>query len=142
MNLAYNQIQISSSPANGKQRVITVNGIIIRPDLQSIVVLTNRTFVDVSGNTLSGVDYQDFEFNIIADNNRLCNPANGLRVYEYPVSGATGNTVIYKDVHGSVVNNPIGFYNFFKPLLYQPVSTMSIVLQNITLEDQVYKSWD
>jgi len=142
MNLAYNQTQISSSPANGKSRVITVNGIIIRPDLQSIVVLTNRTFVDASGNTLAGIDYQDYEFNLVADNTRLCNAGNGLRVYPHTVTGSTGNTIVYKDVLGNIVASPIGFYDFFKPLLSEPVSIMSIVMQNIQTEDNIYKSWD
>ncbi|MBS1949841.1 MAG: hypothetical protein OJF59_002528 [Cytophagales bacterium] len=138
----YNQIQISNSPVNGKARIIDVNGIVIRPDLESITVITIRKFYDVtvSGNAtgyteLSGVEFTPFEFNVVADNTRHCNSENGYRCY--PTSGGT-----YVDVAGNTVVNPIGFYDFFQPMLSQPVSIMTIVKNNLTLEDQLYKSWD
>lgn len=138
----YNQVQISNSPSNGKARIVDVNGIVIRPDLKSITLLTSRKFYDVivdGGSTgyteLSGVDYAPFEWNIVANNSRLCNPDNGLRAY--PTTGDT-----YQDMLGNVIANPVGFYDYFQPMLLQPVATMDIAKSFVVLEDNVYHSYD
>ena len=134
----YNQVQISNSPSNGKTRIVDINGIVIRPDLKCITLLTSRKFYDVDGNELAGVDYSPFEFNIIADNSRLCNPDNGLRAYAFE----SGDTTVYQDMLGNVVAMPVGFYDFFAPMLSQPVAVMEIAKSFVQLEDNVYHSYD
>ena len=83
------------------------------------------------------MDYKPFEFNIIAENSRLCNPDNGLRAY--PTSGDSNS---YVDVAGNVVAKPVGFYDYFQPMLLQQVAVMDIAKSFVVLEDSVYHSYD
>ena len=147
MPLPKNCIKISNS-SNGKCRAIERKRLLIAEDLQQIIIITNRRFFepdvndpDGIGEELTGrVDFQSFEHSLIADNSKLCNPANGLMVVAQNSTGSTGTT--YQDAIGNVVLNPIGLYDFFEPLLDQPVAIHSIVNQNIMAEDSIYKTWD
>lgn len=122
---------------------------------------------DGLGTELTGrVDFPAYEHQLIAnnDNKHQCNPTNGLICYwqiisttnvprvdseNNPVLDENGIQIIdtvnnygWKDALGTVVNSPIGLFDFFKPFLNQPIAIMGLVFQNITAEDQVYKTWD
>jgi hypothetical protein len=141
MSLPKNCIKISNSP-NGKCRAIERKRLLIAEDLKQILIITSRRFFEPDSNDVDGigeeltgrVDYPAYERNLIASNDKLCNPANGLMV---SLSGET-----YIDAIGNVVASPIGLYDFFEPLLDQPVSIHQLVNQNILLEDQVYGTWN
>ena|SRR6267154_2280617 len=149
MSLQDNMVKISPS-ANGKQRVIEWIGINTRWDLKVITILTKRRFFEGDDNAPDGlgveitgkIDFPEFEHNLTASNDKLCNPANGLMVSPVAVSGDSGTTVVFKDAAGNTVGYPIGLFDFFRPLLSQPVSQNDLIRQNIVVEDSVYKTWD
>lgn len=150
MALPYNFVPISVSPTNGKYRAIEVQGINIRFDISVITIITLRHFYssDPTTNTpveLTTTDYPPYYHNMIADNEQMCNPNNGLVCYQYDTGtkDANGNEIFgWKDVQGTIVTSPIGLFDFFKPYLSEPVAIMTLITQNVTTEDQIYGTWN
>lgn len=149
MPLPNNCVKISNS-ANGKCRVIERRRILIAEDLKLINLLTVRRFFEPDANDPDGlgieltglVDFQAYERTLVASNDRLCNPSNGLVVALSGITTSGDTTYVYVDTVGNVVNNPIGLFDFFAPLLDQDVSVNSIADQQILNEDQYYHTWD
>lgn len=154
MPLPLNCVKISDS-STGKKRVVERKRIIIAEDLKEIRILTvRRTFepdvndIDGLGVELTGkIDFPPYEHTLLANNDRdhLCNPSNGLVVKQVNTGQVDENQnpiLVYKDVMNTTVNNPIGLYDFFAPLLDQPIAIHTIVNQNIIAEDQIYHTWD
>lgn len=152
MAIPQDSVKISNS-ANGKIRVVTVTGINIRLDLNEIKINTVRRFFESDPNDIDGigieltgkVDFLPYERQLVANNDdqHKCNPSTGVSCYPQTTVDADGNTITtYTDALGNVVDSPIGLFDFFKPLLSQPVAILSLVLQQANAEDQVYHTWD
>lgn len=145
--LSDNQVRISDSPT-GKARVVEWIGINTRWDLQTITILTRRKFFDKDQNNnltteLTGIDYPVYETNITANNEKLCNPENGLRAYLYTTGNTSGNTYnYYLDYSGNTVSNPVGMFDYFRPFLSLPVAQNDLIKQNILRQDSVYGTWN
>jgi len=154
MPLPKNCIKISDS-ANGKKRVIERKRIVIKEDLKEIAIITNRRFFEPDSNDADGlgieltgkVDFAPYEHTLIANNDldHQCNPDNGLVVRRYDTGQVDegGNPIMgWKDVINNIVQNPIRLYDFFEPLMDDPIAIHAIVNQNILAEDQIYHTWD
>jgi hypothetical protein len=136
-------IKISDSPENGKIRAIEIRRILIAHDLKQIRITTQRRFFEHDGDQPDGVgaeitgriEYQLYEKDLVASNDKLCNPSNGLTVTQ------DGNGV-WHDVNNAVVAAPTGMFDYFIKFATQPVSQHDIVVTVINTEDSVYHTWD
>jgi hypothetical protein len=144
--LPYNFVKISNSPTNSKYRAIEIVGYNLRMDLNEMRILTRRHFYSQDPTTnlsseLTSSDYSILEHVLTANNdaNHLCNPANGLTVTNVSTDPSTP---LYKDAQGTTVASPIGLFDYFKPLLSQNVALLTLLVQNVTAEDQIYHTWD
>lgn len=144
--LPYNYVKISSSPTNGKFRAVEIVGYNLRMDLNTMIVLTKRHFYSADptinfNSELTGTDYQPYEHNLIAndDSNHQCNPANGLTVTRIALNDSV---TVWKDPLNNTVDNPVGLFTFFKPLLSTNVALLTLLKQNVAAEDQIYGTWN
>lgn len=144
--LPYNFVKIGNSPTNGKYRAIEIVGYNLRMDLNEMRILTKRHFYsqDPSVNInseLTSSDYQVYEHVLTANNdsNHLCDPLTGLTVTRVATSDTT---FVYKDPNNVTVQNPVGLFEYFKPLLSQNVALLTLLKQNVLAEDQIYHTWD
>jgi hypothetical protein len=144
------QVRISDSPTNGKARVIDINIIDIDILNSQISVWTKRRFfekdendIDGIGAEVNGVEYPVYNFTLVANNQRLCNPVDGVMVALSGATDASGNTTnYYVDPSGNIVANPIGLFDFFKQYLTIPIIIKDFIKLNILREDSLYNTWN
>lgn len=144
--LPYNFVKISNSPASSKYRSVEITRVLINMEGNEILVITKLHYYSQDplinfNSELKGIEYPNYEKILKANNDEdhLCNPNNGLTVNKVQVNDST---VVWRDPLANVVTNPIGLFDFFKPLLLQQVSTLYLAKQNVTSEDQIYQSWN
>lgn len=97
----------------------------------------------------------DFEKILIASNEKIVNPLNGVICKQIitqildenndPVLDEDGNPTFnskFTDALGGDVKNPIGEFDFFQALTSKPINIQDLVNGLIIQEDQIYHSYD
>jgi len=138
-------INISNSPITNLQRQVDVRSLYV-DDQEKKVELITICYSVKDGERLTNNECRPFERKLVASNERLVNPANGI-----VLTSSTGNTgteeepvivTIYSQPDGTEVLNPVPQYDFFKAMLNSEVNVISIIEGVILQEDQVYRTFD
>lgn len=136
-------INISDSPISKLKRKVKWTTLSILEEEREIRLYTICRFYEnlsgtTYGNPINTSEIKPFERILYARNTNQVNPINGIMVNPQ----LSGDTTIWIDAIGNVVEFPMGQFDFFIQKMDEEIILSQIIESIIYAEDQIYQTYN